>query len=148
MSGSEVTTLWHYTNTHTHTRQCTQGKNTNTFIVVVFVVERWGTCVVICLERDADLHMAQLIPLPLTVSCFSKIPIGFTFLVPAHQGSAGKRAVKRVCVLLLLLLPMMCPTVCGVVGLAVYIVSSRVARVQYWRRPWNIFTVCVETSRR
>jgi len=33
--------------------------------------------VVICLERDADLHMAQLMPLPLTVSCFSKIQIGF-----------------------------------------------------------------------
>jgi len=35
--------------------------------------------VVICLERGADLHMAQLMPLPLTVSCFSKIQIGFTF---------------------------------------------------------------------
>ena len=35
---------------------------------------------VICLERDADLHMAQLMPLPVTVSCFSKIQIGFTFL--------------------------------------------------------------------
>jgi len=54
--------------------------------------------VVICLERGADLHMAQLMPLPLTVSCFSKIGIGFTFLVPAHLGSPGKRAVKRVCV--------------------------------------------------
>ena len=52
---------------------------------------------IICLERDADLHMAQLMPLPLTVSCFSKIQIGFTFLVPAHPGSPGKRAVKRVC---------------------------------------------------
>ena len=51
---------------------------------------------VICLERGADLHTAQ--PLPLTVSCSSKIQIGFTFLVPAHQGSPGKRAVKRVCV--------------------------------------------------
>jgi len=40
------------------------------------------------------LHMAQLMPLPLTVSCFSKIQIGFTFLVPAHPGSPGKRAVK------------------------------------------------------
>jgi len=40
--------------------------------------------------------MAQLMPLPLTVSCFSKIQIGFTFLVPAHLGSPGKRAVKRV----------------------------------------------------
>jgi len=47
------------------------------------------------------LHMAQLMPLPLTVSCFSKIQIGFTFLVPAHLGSPGKRAVKRyVCVYL------------------------------------------------
>ena len=53
---------------------------------------------VICLERGADLHMAQLMPLPLTVSCFSKIEIGFTFLVPAHPGSPGQRAVKRVCV--------------------------------------------------
>ena len=53
---------------------------------------------VICLERGADMHMPQLMPLPLTVSCFSKIQIGFTFLVPAHPGSPGKRAVKRVCV--------------------------------------------------
>jgi len=51
---------------------------------------------VICLERGADLHTAQLMPLPLTVSCFSKIYIGFAFLVPAHPGSPGKRAVKRV----------------------------------------------------
>ena len=43
-------------------------------------------------------------PLPLTVSCFSKIQIGFTFLVPAHLGSPGQRAVKRVCVCVLLLL--------------------------------------------
>jgi len=53
---------------------------------------------VICLERGADLHMVQLMPLPLTVSCFSKIQIGFTFLVPAHPGSPGHRAVKRACV--------------------------------------------------
>ena len=46
--------------------------------------------------------MAQLMPLPLTVSCFSKIQIGFTFLVPAQPGSPGKRAVKRVLLLLLL----------------------------------------------
>jgi len=42
--------------------------------------EWWGAGVVICLERDADLHRAQLMRLPLTVSCFSKIQIGFTFL--------------------------------------------------------------------
>ena len=53
---------------------------------------------VICLEQGADLHMAQLMPLPLTVSCFSKIQIGFTFLVPAHLGSPEKAADKRVCV--------------------------------------------------
>ena len=53
---------------------------------------------VICLERGAGLHMAQLMPLPLTVSCFSKIQIRFTFLVLAHLGISGQRAVKRVCV--------------------------------------------------
>jgi len=53
---------------------------------------------VICLDRDAVLHMAQLMPLPLTISCFSRIQIGFTFLVPAHPGSPGKRTIKRVCV--------------------------------------------------
>jgi len=51
--------------------------------------EWWGAGVVICLEQGADLHMAQL----------TKIYIGFTFLVLAHLGSAGKRAVKRVCVM-------------------------------------------------
>ena len=53
---------------------------------------------VICLERGADLHMAQLMPLPLTVSSFSKIQICFAFLVPADPGSPEQRAVKRVCV--------------------------------------------------
>ena len=61
---------------------------------------------VICLERSADLHMAQLMPLPLTVSSFSIIQIGFTILVPAHPGSPGQRAVKRVCVFV-------CVCVCG-----------------------------------
>jgi len=55
---------------------------------------------VISLERGADLRMAQLMPLPLSVFCFSKIQIGFTFLVPAHPGSPKQRALKqtRVCV--------------------------------------------------
>ena len=53
---------------------------------------------VIFLDQGADLHMAQLMPLPLTVSCFSKIQIGFTFLVPAHLDSPVQRAVKCVCV--------------------------------------------------
>jgi len=54
---------------------------------------------VICLERGADLHMAQLMSLPLTISCFNKNQIGFTYLVLAHPCSPGQRAVKRVCVL-------------------------------------------------
>jgi len=58
----------------------------------------WGAGMVICLEQGGDLHMAQLMPLPLTVSFFSKIQFGFTFLVPAHLDSPGKRAVKQVCV--------------------------------------------------
>ena len=44
------------------------------------------------------MYIAQLMPLPLTVSCLNKIQIGFTFLVPAHLGSLGQMAVKRVCV--------------------------------------------------
>ena len=52
-----------------------------------------------CLEQDADLHMAQLMPLPLTVSCFSKILSGFTFLVLAHLSSPGQKAIKHVCVI-------------------------------------------------
>jgi len=62
----------------------------------IILLEWWGAGMVVCLERDADLHMAQLMPLPLTVSCFSKIQIGFTFLVPAHLGSPRQRAVKWV----------------------------------------------------
>ena len=56
---------------------------------------------VLCLERGADLHISHLMSLPLTVSCFSKIQIGFTFLVLAYQkvssSSPRQRAVKRVC---------------------------------------------------
>jgi len=51
--------------------------------------------VVISLERGADLHMVQQMSLLLTASCFSKIQIGFAFLVPAHLGSPRQRAVKR-----------------------------------------------------
>jgi len=54
-----------------------------------------GVLAWLCLEQGADLRMAQLIPQPLTVSVFSKIQIGFTFMVPAYPGSPGKRAVER-----------------------------------------------------
>jgi len=53
---------------------------------------------VVCLEQGVDLYMAQLMLLPLIASCFSKIQIGFTFLVPAYLVSPGKGAIKRVCV--------------------------------------------------
>ena len=66
------------------------------------------------LERSADLHMAQLMPFPLTVSCFSKIQIGFTFLVPPHPGSPGQRAVKRVCVCVCVLC-VCCVCVCSII---------------------------------
>jgi len=59
-----------------------------------FKKQWWGTGVVICLERGAYLHMAQLMRLPLTVSCSIKIQIGFTFLVLAYPGCPGKEAVK------------------------------------------------------
>ena len=53
---------------------------------------------VICLERGADLHAAQLMSLPLTVSSFSEIQIVVNFLVPAHPGSPGQRARALACV--------------------------------------------------
>jgi len=77
--------------------------------------------VVICLECDADLHMAQLMPPPLTVSCFSKIQIGFTFLVPGHPGSTGQGAVKPVCVYCIVLL------------LTNHVESDQTCRAHTWR---------------
>jgi len=81
---------------------------------------------VICLERGADLNMAQLMPLTFTVSCFSKIQIGFIFLVPAHPGSPGQRAVKRVCVCVvgggLILLAIAVPLFCEVFWLTLVVV--------------------------
>jgi len=69
--------------------------------------EWWGAGVVICLEQGADLHMAQLMPVPLTVSCFSKIQIGFTFLVPAHRVVMEKGPLNGcVCVCLHQTIPM------------------------------------------
>ena len=61
---------------------------------------------VICLERGADLHMAQLMPLPLTVSCFSKIQFVFTLWYLFTRVVPDKGAVKWMLLLLLLLLYM------------------------------------------
>ena len=70
-----VSVLWH----------CWLGSRKGIWPVKNWVVG-WSAGMVICLEQGADLHMAQLIPLLLTASCFSKIQIGFTFLVLAHPG--------------------------------------------------------------
>ena len=57
----------------------------------------WGAGMVIYLKRGADVHTTQLMPLPLTVSCFREIQTGFTFyLLPAHPCSRGKRPIKHV----------------------------------------------------
>ena len=74
---------------------------------------------VICLERGADLHMGQWMPLPLTVSNFSKIQIGLTFLLPAHLGSPDQWAVKRVCVCVCVYLNTYSHCLVGIVSLLV-----------------------------
>ena len=93
-------------------------------------------------------------PLPLTVFCFSKIRIGSTFLVPAHPGGPGQRAVKRVCV---------CVCVCSsssssssiaiIMIIIIYGVSGRVQergyrRVRYsvHRQPLRTRSAASETS--
>ena len=94
----------------------------------------WGAGMVICLERGADLHVVQLMLLPLTVSCFSKIQIGFTFLVLAHLCSPGKRAVKRVCV---------CLCVCPLVGEWNIMISMYVHPRAYLCVHWcELFQIC------
>ena len=97
---------------------------------------------VICLEWAADLHMAQLTPLPLTLSCFSKIRIGFTFLVPAHPGSPGQRAIKRVCV---------CVCVCVITGYGDMAVSNAIGSNVFdillcLGLPWFLQTTVVNRS--
>ena len=76
--------------------RCLLGGRKGIRLVKNWVVE-WGASMGICLGRGADLHMAQLMPLPPTASCFSKIQTGFTFLVSAHPGSPGQSAIKQCC---------------------------------------------------
>ena len=93
---------------------------------------------VICLEQGADLHIAQLMPLPLTVSCFSKIQIGFTFLVLAHPGSPRQRAVERVCVYV-------CVCFVGCIGQQNQLLLSRWLLIhcvfQGCYRPWKVLEI-------
>ena len=78
----------------------------------------WGAGTVICLERGANFYMAQLMQLPPTVSCVSKIQIGFTFLVPALLGSPGKSVVKLVCVVAWIMLFCVFPLLLGMTALS------------------------------
>ena len=71
------------------------------------------------------LDMFQLMPLPRTVSCSSKIQIGFTFLVPAHPGSPGQKAIKRVYVCVCAFVSSSeCQTVCTVIDVDNELVSA------------------------
>jgi len=92
----------------------------------------------LCLERGADLHMAQLMPLPLTVSCFSKIQIGFAFLVPAYPGRPGQRAVKRVCV-------RACVRACVCVCVKSASVQFTYRKMDFWMDHW---TTLLQAGRR
>ena len=96
---------------------------------------------VIFLERGADLHTAQLMPLPLTTSCFSIILNGFAFLLPAYMGSPGKRAIKCVCVLACVLVFIMVsrrsPTVCECPWAAIVIQVMNV-----WEQKTEVVWAC------
>jgi len=103
-------------------------------------VESWGAGVVVYLERGADLHIVQLMSLPLTVSCFSKIQIGFTFLAPAYPGSPAQRAIKRcvcvcVCVIYICMLTAMCEVIawcCQMYCHYCYLMVQHVCCMQSW----------------
>jgi len=90
--------------------------------------------------------MAQLMPLPLTVSCFTKIQIGFTFLVPAHLGSPGKGPLNGcVCV---------CVCVCTLqndrdtsVFLVLTLLHSLQKNVLAWLSVWSEVQTCIWFSR-
>ena len=94
--------------------------------------EWWGVGVIICLEQGADLHMAQLMPLPLTVSCFNKIQIGFTFLVRAHPGSPGRGPLNG------------CLFVCFEVNRTICKQSAPCfTHISVWTPHHSIFTGCI-----
>ena len=96
-----------------------------------------GAGVVICLGRGADLHMAQLMPLPLTVSCFSKIQTDFTFLLPAHLGSPGKGPLN-VCVCVC---ACACACVCVCEGVCVRVCVCLYGGCLFWFLPiWLMHT--------
>ena len=70
--------------------------------------EWWDAGMVICLGRGADLHMAQLMPLPLTICCSSKSWLVLPFLVPAYPGSPGQNPESRKMVVVVVVCPWPC----------------------------------------
>jgi len=70
--------------------QAPPGNNTTRFLLI------W-TCIIQNKTQFNKTIKRNTATRQLTVSCFSKIWIGFTFLVLAQPGSPGQRAVKRVC---------------------------------------------------
>ena len=89
-AGIEITSLLPYVYETVH---CALSRGSVATFVCVSAdasAERWGAGVVICLERGADLHTAQLMPLPLTVSCFSKIQIVLPFWYRLTRVVPGK----------------------------------------------------------
>ena len=86
--------------------------------------------VVVCLGQDVDLHVAQLMPLPITISCSSKsrsvLPSWFYLFGAGSSGQSwtkSKRAVKRLCV---------CVCVCVCVCMRACVHAHAHART-FWR---------------
>ena len=75
--------------------RCWLGGRKGIWPVKNWVVGCWRGC----LGRGADLHMVQLMPLPLTISCFSKIqivlPLWYWLIQPVIPDKI-RRAVKTV----------------------------------------------------
>ena len=64
--------------------------NSFTAFSALMLLVGWQEVHLACKKQSGGV-LAWLLPLPLTVSCFSKIQIGFTFLVLAHLGSPGNK---------------------------------------------------------
>ena len=71
--------------------------------------------------------------------CFSKIQIGFTFLVPAHLGSPGQKAVKRVCVCVCVYWAQKYYNTCNTAMLTTLLIAYNVVKMETVRAPLTLF---------
>jgi len=106
--GIKLYSLTRHQRSHTTTSQMVKYTSINIYMKFLQCLDSWlggrkgiqtecsGAGMIIYHWRGADLHMVQLMQLPLTVSCFSKIQIGFTFMAPAHPGSPRQKTSKWV----------------------------------------------------